>query len=534
MKLELPDIDIFERSVFKKKDALNLLLSFSLDLLQARHVGLLFGTNHSFLKFLPPEKWDRGVMHKFDGKGLTGFVLKCFGTVIIKKKKLSPVFIYQNTQSGEKKDSDGIIAFVLRTHKEFYEKGLKVLIIDCSSDSNQKFEDNSWFSVYSYNGKEIKRLPALKINIDIVKQFNAKNFVSAYVPDYGCIVFNTISEDLIVKHEDGFVHEDHLKKILDLLISAIQMASIAHIGSARGRQAAHMIWRKETHLRKTALELKHTGIQLNAQKEYLKSVGAVDEEQLHMDAVNITDGVYAFMDMSGSAILRKQLSPADYFYVLNICHQIAADSANRFSCRVDNFIGDSVFLLNASPFDSAHEILKIKVQERLMLMIFTIASIFNEIRLLKIGKHPMDKECRVKKLIDMARIDLGYRAGMDIGSAMIGPIGSQKRKIVTAIGKAVNHASRLESTGICGEIHTSKEVVSLIRNFPITQETQRIWKTLVNSNMIGKSEDIGRGTFFDYYRQFFNLQGEITYERRNIAYKEFTKDISFMIRCLPE
>jgi len=122
MKPELPDIEKFERNVFKNKNTLDLLLSFSLKLLQARHVGLLLGTNKTYLKFLPPEKWDRGVMHKFDGKGFSGLILKYFGTTVVKNKGLSPVMLYKDNQFGEKIETDGIISFVLRTYKEFYEK----------------------------------------------------------------------------------------------------------------------------------------------------------------------------------------------------------------------------------------------------------------------------------------------------------------------------------------------------------------------------------------------------------------------------
>lgn len=534
MKPELPDIERFERIVFKKKNALDLLLSFSLKLLQARHVGLLLGTNHTYLKFLPPERWDRGVMHKFDGKGISGFILKYFGTFIVRKKGLSPVRIYRDTQFGEKKESDGIISFVLRTHKEFYEKGLKILIIHNIQDRLNDFESASVYSIHSYDGEDIKRLPGLRINTAIVRQFNAKNFVSAYVPDYGSIVFNTICEDLLQTNEEKFINEDQLKKRLNILISAIQMTSIAHIGSAKGRQAAHIIWRKEKTLRKTALDLKNMEIRLNAQKKYLKAVGAVDEEQLNMEAVNIPDGVYAFIDMVGSATIRKNFQPGDYFFILNRCHQVAADNANRFSCRVDNFIGDSVFLISASPFDKQDARFSISTQERVMLMIFTIASIFNEIHLLKSGKHPMDKEGRVKELIDATKVNLSYRAGMEIGPAMIGPLGSQKRRIVTAIGKAVNNASRLESTGRGGEIHISDDIMSLINDACITQGTRIIWKVFMESTFLNKCNNSDRAKFIDCYKQFFHITEEVIYKRQNIVYKEFSKDTSFMIKCIPD
>ncbi|MFA5906860.1 MAG: hypothetical protein WC836_23215, partial [Desulfobacula sp.] len=412
MKPELPDIEKFERIVFQKKNTLDLLLSFSLKLLQARHVGVLLGTNKTYLKFLPPEKWDRGVMHKFDGKGISGLMFKYFGTAIVKNKGLSPIMLYRETQFGEKKETDGIISFVLRTHKEFYEKGLKIIIIDGLQDSLQSPEKAFIFSTHSYDGKAFNRLPGLRINTAIVRQFHAKNFVSAYVPDYGAIVFNTIDENLLLNTGEKFVNKEELTKRLDILISAIEMASIAYIGYAKGRQAAHIIWRKEKNLRRTALELKQKAIQLNAQKEYLKAVGAVDERQLNMEAVNIPDGVYAFMDMVGSAVIRKKFQPRDYFLILNLCHQIAADNASRYACRVDNFIGDSVFLVNASPFDEQDACFPSSTHERAMLMIFTLASIFNEIHLLTSGRHPMDKEGRVKELIAAAKVSLGFRAGM--------------------------------------------------------------------------------------------------------------------------
>jgi class 3 adenylate cyclase len=534
MKPELPDIEKFERIVFQKKNTLDLLLSFSLKLLQARHVGVLLGTNKTYLKFLPPENWDRGVMHKFDGKGISGLMFKYFGTAIVKRKGLSPVMLYRETQFGEKIESDGIISFVLRTHKEFYEKGLKIIIIDGLQDSLQDAEKAFVYSTYSYDGKVFDRLPGLKINTAIVRQFRAKNFVSAYVPDYGAIVFNTIDEKLLVNTEERFLHQEELTKRLDMLITAIEMASIAYIGSAKGRQAAHIIWRKEKNLRRTALELKQKAIQLNAQKAYLKAVGAVNERQLNMEAVNITDGVYAFMDMVGSALIRNKFQPRDYFLILNLCHQIAADNASRYTCRVDNFIGDSVFLVNASPFDEQGTRFLPTTHERVMLMVFTLASIFNEIRLLTSGRHPMDKEGRIKDLIDKAKVSLGFRAGLEIGPSMIGPLGSRKRRIVTAIGKAVNTASRLESTGIKNEIHIGEGALSLIREVCVTRDTGTIWKILSKSEGFDRPMLSNGPYFLDCYRQFFNIKEEVVYERKNIAYKEFSRDVSFMIKCIPE
>ena len=534
MKHELPDIDKFERIVFKKKNTLDLLLAFSLKLMQARQVGLLLGTNKTYFKFLPPDKWDRGVMHKFNGKGFSGFILKYFGTFIVRYKVLSPVRLYKDTQFGEKEETVGIISFVLRKHKDFYEKGIKILIIDNISGGFNTDESHSNVSILSYDGDIFKPLPDLKINNAIVKQFKAKNFVSAYIPDYGAIVFNTINEKFLEKTGEKFTNELELKKRLNILISAIEMASLAYIGLARGRQAAHIIWRKEKSLRKTALQLKNKEIELNAQKEYLKAVGAVNEGQLNMEPVNITDGVYAFIDMVGSATMRKKLNPRDYFYILNLCHQITANNANQYSCRVDNFMGDCVFLENASPFDDKKARFSMGTHERIMLMIFTLAAILNEIHLLKTGQHDMDKTGRVKDLIDTAKIDISFRTGMEMGTALIGPLGSRKRKIVTAIGEAVNTASRLESCGIKEGIHISETILAILKDACITRDTRTIWGAICKTNTMEESDNPDSLSFFDYYKKVFGLEENIIIQREKVSYKEFSKDITYWIKCIPD
>ncbi|MCK5837439.1 MAG: adenylate/guanylate cyclase domain-containing protein, partial [Desulfobacula sp.] len=356
----------------------------------------------------------------------------------------------------------------------------------------------------------------------------------AYIPDYGAIVFNTINERILKKIKEKFVYEEELKKRLNILISAIEMASLAHIGLAKGRQAAHIIWRKEKNLRKTALQLKNKGIELNAQKEYLRAVGGVNEDQLNMEPINITDGVYAFIDMVGSASIRKKINPRDYFYILNLCHQIAANNANRFSCRIDNFIGDCVFIQNASPFDDGKNHFPMGTHERIMLMAFTLSSIFNEIYLLRTGHHDLDRSGRVKELIDKAQINLSFRAGMEVGTALIGPLGSRKRKIVTAIGKAVNNASRLESSGIRKGIHISEAIMDILNDSRITRDTRIIWPIICKINGMEKSNNPGNLNFFDCYKKVFGLEENVITQRTNISYKEFSKDITYWIKCIPD
>ena len=100
------------------------ILKISLELFEAEQTGILKGTDQTGATFLPTEMWDRGVMDKLYGKGIKGFILTHFGKYLVTLKKLSPVFFYKFDENQNKVDNDGIIAYVLRTCAEYYQKGI--------------------------------------------------------------------------------------------------------------------------------------------------------------------------------------------------------------------------------------------------------------------------------------------------------------------------------------------------------------------------------------------------------------------------
>jgi len=238
------------------------------------------------------------------------------------------------------------------------------------------------------------------------------------------------------------------------------------------------------------------------------------------------------MDMVGSATIRRLFIPRDYFFILNLCHQIAADNANRFACRVDNFIGDSVFIQNASPFDSKDRVPVSGAHERLMLMMFALSATINEIHKLKTGSHPLDPTGLAKKLMDKAKIDVSFRAGLETGPAMIGPLGSQKRRIVTAIGKSVNNASRMESSGVQEHIHISQATLEVLENSHLSKDTALIWEQLETELDRENQENLLGIPFFKAYNRCFNLSSPIS-KQENVSYKEFSSPTTFLIQCIP-
>ncbi len=534
MNQKLPDIQKFKDRIFHKKNVLGGLLSFSLKLLDAKLVGLVFGTDITLSRFLPPEKWDRGVMDKFDGKRISGLFWKFFGKYIVKINKKSPIHLYEINGFGDRVETQGVISYVLRNHQDFYEKGIKILIIDNPvQDDENPDQDFADFSVTSYDGLGFDFLSNIKVNTNITRQFNPKNFIAAYIPDYGAIVFNTLAPDLLSKKNGSFSRETELRKRLDILIAAIESASLAYLGFAKGKRAEKVIRRKERELRKTAECLKEKQVELTAQKKYLRAVGGVTAEQLDMIPLSIPDGVYAFIDMVGSSIIRKSLQPRDFFLILNFCHEISAENASRFACRVDNFIGDSVFFLNVSIFDDPIQGNKPGHQERVMLMTCMLASVFNEINLLQQGRHPMDRERRVATLVKTKGINIGFRSGLTQGTALIGPVGSRKRKIITAIGKTVDTASRLESCGKKDKIHITKDTLEILNTAMVSKDTP-----IIRSIVLGeKNSDWLRARqylpFFDFYKNLFSLGNDVVQKRGPVSYKEFSNQETYLIECLP-
>lgn len=545
MKHSLPDLEKFEARIFYRKNVLASLLYFCRVTMGACQAGLVYGTDHTLASFLPPGQWDRGVMHKLSGQGMSGFFFRLFVKPIVRIRNLSPIPLYRTDRLGALTENEGVIAWALRNHQDFYEKGIKVLIID-KVLPNQMAAGLSNASVTAYDGHVFTGFPGIKVNTDIVRQFRAQNFMAAYVPDYGAIVFNTVEPELLSMANGSFVRAADLKQRLDAIISAIETASLAYLGLARGKHAAQIIWRKERELRRTIEQLKQKEAQLADQKKYLRAVGGVTAEQLNMTALSISNGVYAFMDMVGSAFVRQCLRPRDYFLVLNLCHEIAAEAAGRFACRVDNFMGDAVVFQNVSVFDDPDQCAVPGLGERVMLMTCMLASVFNEIHRLKQGYHPMDREGRVVTLIKNHGVEIHFRAGLEYGTALVGPLGSRKRKIVTAIGEAVNTASRLESCGIKDGIHITETILKILDHALVSKDTPLIRNIVLerpHGQWVRQREYI---PFFDFFQTLFSLGGcntqnpgsyglgtGVVQKRTQVSYKEFAQEVTYFIQCIP-
>ncbi len=530
---QMPDFQRFERLVFRRKNVLGLLLTFSRRLFNARQAGLLYGTNHTGERFLPPRQWDRGVVHQINGQGVSGIGLTWVGPTLLRWFGISPIWLYKRDAQGRRVPTDGVIANVIRKHSEYYASGIKMLFTD--HIPRKKMADHPFrehMTVTAYDGQRFEILPDMQVNMNIIHWFKPDNFISVYIPDFGAIVLNTVEPRLFEKTGDDPVsYPRELKNRLGQLISAIEIASIAHLGRAKGRRAAKIIWRKERNLRKAFVEMNEKAGKMDELNKHLQAVGAVTPDQLNMAPMIEPNGVFGFIDMVSSSEIRTRLSPRDFFMVLNLCHEITAATATAYGCRVDNFLGDAVFLESMPLFDPADRVIPASLSERVMIMTLALTAVLTQIQALTKGTHPMDPDRQVAHWVKIHGISIGYRAGMSFGSALVGPLGSRDRRIVTGIGKPVNTASRLESSGRKNGIHIEKKLLEILENATVYPGTPVLWQLAASDAECPPQPNV---PFLEFLADRFHLTQPVIRKMSPVSYKDFLSDDTYLICCDPD
>ena len=532
MAQESKGIQWFSDGVSKTRDVMGFLLRFGCTLLGANQAGVIYGTDSSGQRFLGPPQWDRGIIHKCDAKGLWGYFFRWLGPTWVRMRGIMPIYLYEKALPGESpKPNAGVIAHVLRRHRDYYQRGIRILFIGPIPQDVYTQDAFVDLPMFSYTGTGFRQLNDVKINMRIVRSIKPLNFLSAYIPDYGAIVFDTIFPEFNPLESNCIDALDQdisleLKEKLDTLIQAIDLASIHLLKKAKGESASALVQRKEKHLRLAWQKFKEKEKELFRQKKWLRALGGISSGQMDMEPVSVGDGSYAFIDMVGSVGMLSHLLPRDYFFMLGLCHEMAANLSHEFGCRLDNFIGDSVFVENVSIFDGSHFDVPPEPHERLMLMVMLVASFFDQVQKLKMGIHPMDKEGRVKFLLERHGVDIQFRAGLESGDATIGPLGSAQRRVITAVGSAVNTASRLEQTGRPNMLHVKEGVMDILNRANVSKQTPILGDLLEDGG--------GPASFFEFFQSFFQLDSNPIRLASSVSYKEFSQDQTFLIHCLPK
>ncbi len=130
-----------------------------------------------------------------------------------------------------------------------------------------------------------------------------------------------------------------------------------------------------------------------------------------------------FSDIRGFTSLSEKMRPTDVVYMLREYFTLMVDAVFEFQGTIDKFIGDALMAIFGAPAPQPnHAELAVLTALRMQ----TSLQAFNEHRL---QQH-------------LTPIEIGI--GIHTGSVVVGNIGSEQRLEYTAIGDAVNLASRLE------------------------------------------------------------------------------------------
>ncbi|MFQ5465744.1 MAG: adenylate/guanylate cyclase domain-containing protein [Thermodesulfobacteriota bacterium] len=147
------------------------------------------------------------------------------------------------------------------------------------------------------------------------------------------------------------------------------------------------------------------------------------------------DATIFFSDIRGFTPMSRRLLPEVTVDILNRYFTLASEAIFRFDGTVDKFIGDAVMAVFGSPIGNARHL------EMGVKAAATIRSAVDHLN-----------GTRLKK--GLAPLYLGI--GLDTGTVIVGNMGSQARMEYTAVGEAVNMASRLTDMARPGEIILSE------------------------------------------------------------------------------
>ncbi len=188
-----------------------------------------------------------------------------------------------------------------------------------------------------------------------------------------------------------------------------------------------------------------------------------------------------FADIKGSTALAEKLDPEDWAEIMNSAFEFLIEPIYRYEGIVARLMGDAILAFFGAPI--AHE----DDPQRGVLAALAILSGMNRYR---------------EKLQSERGLDFGVRIGLNTGLVVVGNIGSDLKSEYTAMGDAINLASRMQ---------TAAEPNTIL----ISESTQRLIAPLFEFEDCGKIAVKGKEEPIQTYRPIGERKG-VT-QRRGIA-----------------
>ncbi len=174
----------------------------------------------------------------------------------------------------------------------------------------------------------------------------------------------------------------------------------------------------------------------------------------------------SFIDIRGFTKLSTKHSPQKILSILNHIFSAIQKTASQLGGTIDKFMGDGAMVVWGYQKTSTH------YEENAVL--FALA---------------LQKEIAIisEQIFQEAQETLAIGIGINSGNAIVGNIGNEERMEYTAIGSAVNLASRLES--LTKELQTHLIVSESVYE-KLSSSLQNNFKLILNQNIRGLSESI--------------------------------------------
>ncbi|MCE7737087.1 MAG: AAA family ATPase [Candidatus Heimdallarchaeota archaeon] len=150
-----------------------------------------------------------------------------------------------------------------------------------------------------------------------------------------------------------------------------------------------------------------------------------------------------FCDLEGSTAAAEVLDPEDWAEIMNGAFEYLIKPVYKYEGVLARLMGDAILAFFGAPL--AHE----DDPERAILTALEIAN----------GIKPYLDEVKSKW-----EIDVNFRVGINTGLVVVGDMGSDMRVEYTAMGDAINLASRMESSAEPGTIQISDNTYKLVEH----------------------------------------------------------------------
>jgi len=149
-----------------------------------------------------------------------------------------------------------------------------------------------------------------------------------------------------------------------------------------------------------------------------------------------------FCDIRGFTTLSEQISAEKVVEMLNIYYKIVTDAVFKHNGTVDKFIGDAVMVIFNAPLEQKDHCLKA-----------VMTGIELQKKIAEYNKNKKEDE-----------LEINVGAGINVGEAVVGNVGTLEVMNYTVIGDPVNTAARMQSLSKAGEITITESVYNKVKS----------------------------------------------------------------------